>query len=129
MANTTVKLTTEVNRYDYKVYGLFIPYALANVFAVICVTLGLTSYVRDGAMPGKKMQDLVQAARNPMFHNSPDLGSRTTSLGAGVGPDGAMEMRIASGDPGEGSSDGRHKSWQSIRWSSDMGKARGESLV
>ncbi|KAI4941785.1 hypothetical protein J4E86_010296 [Alternaria arbusti] len=127
MANTTVQLTTDVNRYDYKVYGLFIPYALANAFAIICVILGLTSYVRDGAMPGKKMQDLVHAARNPKFHNSPSLGSRTTSLGASVGPDG-LEMRIASEGLGEGGSDGRTRSWRSIRWESDAGRDENREL-
>jgi hypothetical protein len=129
MANTTVKLTFDVNRYDYKVYGLFIPYALANAFATICVILGLTSYVRDGAMPGKKLQDFLGATRDPKFHNSPSLGSRTTSLGAGVGADGAIEMRIASEDSGQGSSDGRARSWRTVRWSSDAGKVEDGEIV
>ena len=78
-------------------------------------------------MPGKKMQDLVHAARNPKFHNSPSLGSRTTSLGASVGPDG-LEMRIASEGLGEGGSDGKTRSWRSIRWESDAGRDENREL-
>jgi hypothetical protein len=129
MANTTVKLTTDVNRYNYKAYGLFVPYALANAFAFICVVLGLTSYVRDGAMPGKKMQDIVQAARNPKFQDSPHLGTRTTSLSANIGPDGGVELGLAIVNPGEGSSDGKARSFRDIRWSSDAGKVESRKLV
>jgi hypothetical protein len=129
MVNTTVKLTTDVNRYSYKAYDLFVPYALSNLFALVCVGLGLTSYIHDRAMPGKKMQDIVQAARNPKFQDSPSLGSRTTSLGANVGPDGAVELGLAIVAPGEGSNDGRTRSFRSIRWSSDAGRVEGRELV
>ena len=129
MDNTTVKLTTDVNCYNYKAYGLFVSYAPTNVFALVCVGLGLTSYIHDGAMPGKRIQDIVHTARNPKFQDSPSLGSRTTSLGANVGPDGAVELRLAIVDPGEGSNDGRTRPFRSIRWSSDAGRVEDRELV
>ncbi|KAG9195944.1 hypothetical protein G6011_01065 [Alternaria panax] len=129
MVDTTVQLTTDVNRYDYKSYSLFLPYALANVFTLICVVLGLTSYVRDGAMPGKKMQDLVHAARNPNSNDRPALLSRTTSLGAGFGPDGAIVLRIATEDAGERSSDARVGASRDGNWSGDVEKLKGNVFV
>ncbi|KAF1839004.1 hypothetical protein BDW02DRAFT_594079 [Decorospora gaudefroyi] len=119
MINTTVKLTDNVNRYDYKPLGLFIPYALANMFAFVCIVLGVVSYIRDGVMPGKKVQDFVYAARSPEFHSHPSLGSRNPSLGAALGADGVMEMRVGAGD------DGRARSWRSVRWSGDARRGEG----
>ena len=124
--NTTVKLTNDVNRYDYKVYGLFIPYALANLFAFLCISLGLISFVRDGAMPGRKVQDFVAVARSPEVHNHPRLGARTTSLDAIIGADGAYEMRVARDEAGEEEASSA-RSWRSVRypredsWSGDVG--------
>jgi hypothetical protein len=52
-----------VNRYSYKPYGLFIPYALANIFTFVCVAIGIISFARDGVLPGRKVQDVIWAAR------------------------------------------------------------------
>jgi hypothetical protein len=75
------------------------------------------------------MHDIVQTVRNPKFQDSPSLGSRTTSLGANVGPDGAVEPRLAIVDPGEGSNDGRTRPFRSIGWSSDAGRVEDRELV
>ncbi|KAF2729936.1 hypothetical protein EJ04DRAFT_501369 [Polyplosphaeria fusca] len=61
----TVLVTTGVNRYSYKALGLFIPYGLANLFAFICVLLGVWSYTQDGVYPDKKFQDIVSSAEDP----------------------------------------------------------------
>lgn len=58
-----VNLTNDVNRYSYKPYGLFIPYALANMFTFMCVAIGIISFARDGVLPGRKVQDVIWAAR------------------------------------------------------------------
>jgi hypothetical protein len=61
--------TDDVNRYSYQPYGLFIPYALANLFTFITVLIGIYSYIYDDVMPGKNFQDIVSAAENPaMVH-------------------------------------------------------------
>ncbi|OCK93566.1 uncharacterized protein K441DRAFT_564791 [Cenococcum geophilum 1.58] len=65
--NTTVLRTDDVNRYDYKPYGLFIPYALANLFTLISVIFGIYSYIHDDVMPDKMFQDIVSAAEDPMI--------------------------------------------------------------
>lgn len=62
---TKVLITEDVNRYGYKPYGLFIPYALANVFTLITVIFGLWSYIHDDVYPDKKFQDIVVAAEDP----------------------------------------------------------------
>jgi hypothetical protein len=129
MANTTIKLTTDVNRYNYKAYGLFIPYALANAFALVCVILGLTSYVRDGAMPGKKVQDYVQAMHDPKFQGSPAVNSRTPSFSAVSGPDEPTEMRPLGEGSGEGRSNERARYYQDTRSSSDAGRVEGVGIV
>ncbi|RYN25391.1 hypothetical protein AA0115_g7678 [Alternaria tenuissima] len=129
MTNTTVKLTTDVNRYNYKAYGLFVPYALANAFALVCVILGLTSYVRDGAMPGKKVQDYVQAMHDPKFQGSPAVNSRTPSFSAVSGPDEPTEMRRIGEGSGEGRSNERARYYQDTRSSSDVGRVEGVGIV
>jgi hypothetical protein len=63
--NTTVLVTSDVNRYSYKPYGLFIPYALANLFTFVCAVLGIWSYVQDDVYPDKKFQDIVSSAEDP----------------------------------------------------------------
>ncbi|KAH0538880.1 hypothetical protein FGG08_004536 [Glutinoglossum americanum] len=65
--NTTAKVTRwdSVNRYGYNPYGLFIPYALANLFTLITVLLGIVSYSHNGVLPDKKFQDIVSAAEDP----------------------------------------------------------------
>lgn len=65
--NTTGLVTVweEVNRYGYMPNSLFIPYALANLFCLITVFLGLVSFYRHGAMPDKKFQDIASAAEDP----------------------------------------------------------------
>jgi hypothetical protein len=54
-----------VNRYGYNARSLFIPYALANLFTLITVLLGVVSYHRDGVLPDRKFQDFVSAAADP----------------------------------------------------------------
>ncbi|KAI9767275.1 MAG: hypothetical protein M1839_004541 [Geoglossum umbratile] len=65
--NTTTKVLQwqSVNRYGYNPRGLFIPYALANLFTLITVLLGIFSYFRSGVHPDKKFQDIVSAAEDP----------------------------------------------------------------
>jgi len=125
MTNTTFKLTTDVNRYNYKAYGLFVPYALANAFALVCVILGLTSYVRDGAMPGKKVQDYLQAMYDPKFQGSPARDSRTPSLSAVSG----TELRGMSEGSGEGRSNERSRDYQDTRSSSGVGRVESIGIV
>ena len=129
MANTTVKLTTDVNRYNYKAYGLFVPYALANAFALVCVILGLTSYIRDGTMPGKKVQDYVQAMHDPKFQGSPAVNSRTPSFSAVSGPDESTEMGTIGEGSGEGRSNERARYYQDTRSLSDVGRVEGVGIV
>ncbi|KAI9779693.1 MAG: hypothetical protein M1839_007191 [Geoglossum umbratile] len=65
--NTTSRVLQwrSVNRYGYNPRGLFIPYALANLFTLITVLLGIFSYFRSGVHPDKKFQDIVSAAEDP----------------------------------------------------------------
>lgn len=129
MTNTTVKLTTDVNRYDYKAYGLFVPYALANAFALVCVILGLTSYVRDGAMPGKKVQDYLQAMHDPRFQGSPAQNSRTPSLSAVSGSLIPLNSVASSEGSGEGRINERARDYQNARSSSDMSRVESIEIV
>src|SRR5438034_7764047 len=64
--NITTKVTRwdSVNRYRYNPYGLFIPFALANVYTLATLLLGFLSAFRDGVFPGKKFGDIVRSA-NP----------------------------------------------------------------
>ncbi|KAL1608789.1 hypothetical protein SLS59_001980 [Nothophoma quercina] len=70
LTNTLVRLTTDVNRYSYKAYGLFIPYALANFFTFICVLVGVWSYIHDDVLPDKKIQEIIYAARPELRQGS-----------------------------------------------------------
>jgi hypothetical protein len=63
--NTTIRITNDVNRYSYHAIGLFVPYALANLFTLITVLVGSFSYLHDDVMPDKKFQDIVSAAEDP----------------------------------------------------------------
>ncbi|KUI55607.1 hypothetical protein VP1G_02892 [Cytospora mali] len=65
--NTTgvVTMWDEVNRYGFMPNGLFIPYALANLFCLVTVVLGTVSYFRHGVLPDKKFQDIVSVADDP----------------------------------------------------------------
>lgn len=76
---TKVVRTDDVNRYDYKPYGLFIPYALACAFALISVVIGSFSYIYDGVMPDKKFQDIVSAAEDPAIVHIIRTRSRSVS--------------------------------------------------
>ncbi|KAH7138064.1 hypothetical protein B0J11DRAFT_513479 [Dendryphion nanum] len=58
----SVNLTTNVNRYAYKPHGLFIPYALANLFVFVTLIACVYSYVVDGIMPGNTPLDFTRAA-------------------------------------------------------------------
>lgn len=77
-----IKLTNDINRYDYKPYALFIPYALANTFTLACLLVGMVSYTRDGVLPGRKVQDIIYAAGGPAVQRA-SLGSRKMSTWAG----------------------------------------------
>lgn len=121
--DTPVMLTTDVNRYSYKRYGLFLPYVLANTFAFVCVAIGTVSFARDGVMPGRKVQDIIYAARNPAVHSQPSL-SRRMSMGAGVDDKGDIEIRVAQCDGlglgGEGGRAGSMFGW--IGWRKGNGE-------
>jgi hypothetical protein len=89
-----VSLTNDVNRYSYKAYALFVPYALANVFAFMCVCVGIVSFVRDGVLPGRKVQDVIYAARGVAVHHDLMLGSRKMSMTAVDDGKGDVVIRI-----------------------------------
>jgi hypothetical protein len=91
---TTVYLTNDVNRYSYKAYALFVPYALANVFAFLCVCIGIVSFVRDGVLPGRKIQDIIYAARGVAVHRDLALESRKMSMTAVDNGKGDVVIRI-----------------------------------
>jgi hypothetical protein len=57
-----------VNRYGYNARGLFIPYALANFFALISVLLGAVSYCRNGVLPDKKFWVIFKASDRSAHH-------------------------------------------------------------
>ncbi|CAO2649464.1 Nn.00g068490.m01.CDS01 [Neocucurbitaria sp. VM-36] len=117
--DTQVRLTVDVNRYSYKAYGLFIPYALANVFAFVCVVVGLVSYAHDGVLPGKKVQDIIYAARNPAVHSRPSL-SRRMSMGAGIDDKGHIEIRVVQVEGvGKGKEERAGSMFQKMRWNKE----------
>lgn len=98
---TRVSIRTPVNRYAYKPYGLFIPYALANLFTFIIVVLGLFSYKHHGVRPDRKFQDLVVAAEDRDFwHQVKHKGSVTMTVDGGqvIGRAGTMEMTNRDGE-------------------------------
>jgi hypothetical protein len=85
-----VRITNPVNRYAYQRHALFIPYALANVFAVIVVIVGFYSYIVDGVLADKKFQDIVSAAEDPEIVHV--ITSRKRSVTA-ILVDGKMVLR------------------------------------
>jgi hypothetical protein len=91
---TKVYLTNDVNRYSYKEFALFVPYALANAFAFICVCIGIVSFVRDGVLPGRKVQDVIYAARGVAVHRDLTMGSRKMSMTAVDDGKGDVVIRI-----------------------------------
>jgi hypothetical protein len=54
-----------VNRYRYNAPGLFIPYALANLFTLFTILLAAISYWRHGVLPDRKFWDIVRALEEP----------------------------------------------------------------
>ena len=58
-ATRNVTKWEDVNRYGYSPLGLFVPYSLANLFALIIIILGLVSFQVDGVYPNKKFQDIA----------------------------------------------------------------------
>jgi hypothetical protein len=78
-----------VNRYSYKAYGLFIPYALANLFTFLCVIIGTYSYIHDSVLPDKKIQEIIYAA-------SPDHARRKSTIVATDIEDGTAIFRFAA---------------------------------
>ena len=94
MSSTPVQLTNDVNRYSYKPYGLFIPYILANIFSFVCLCIGLVSCYRDGVLPGRKVQDIIYAARNPAIHRHASIDVRKMSLTAKSDLNGDLELGI-----------------------------------
>lgn len=112
MTNTTVRLTTDVNRYSYKPYGLFIPYALANIFTLLCVLLGAWSYVHDDVLPDKKIQEIIYATR-------PDLryGSKRWNVVDVDGSRGSITFKVAEGNRRLGKDVRAEKvSWHRVQW-------------
>lgn len=96
-SETTIELTNDVNRYSYKPYGLFIPYVLANVLTFVCVCIGGISFVIDGVLPGRKVQDLIWAARRHFA-----LSSRKLSLAVEGGGKGDIMLDVAEVEDVEG---------------------------
>jgi hypothetical protein len=106
-----------VNRYSYKAYALFIPYALANVFSFICVCIGVISFLRDGVLPGRKVQDIIYAARDSAMHRHRfSLGSRKMSMTAIDDGKGDVMIRVVEvHGPDEGVND-RGFVWKKTSW-------------
>ncbi|KAF2876075.1 hypothetical protein BDV95DRAFT_482729 [Massariosphaeria phaeospora] len=61
--SSLVHLTNDVNRYAYRRYGHFVPYALANLLTLVILIVGIYSYVKDGVMPDRKVQDILSAVK------------------------------------------------------------------
>lgn len=87
---TQVLRTDDVNRYNYKPFGLFIPYALANLGTLITVLIGIYSCKNDEVMPDKKFQDIVSAAEDPNIIQIVRLRKRSVTA---VYVDGKMMLR------------------------------------
>ncbi|KAJ4175882.1 hypothetical protein NW767_015638 [Fusarium falciforme] len=64
-ATRNVTRWNDVNRYGYIATSLFVPYALANLIAIMAVVLGMMSFLRDGTFPDKTFQDIANAASHP----------------------------------------------------------------
>jgi hypothetical protein len=64
-SNTTARVTrySNVNRYGYNVWGLFVPYAIATVFTALTVFMGVWSFYFWGKVPESRPQDFITAAQ------------------------------------------------------------------
>jgi hypothetical protein len=72
---------------------LFIPYALANLVALVSAVLGLVSFLRHGTHPDKTFQDIANAAGEPLIiDNIRDFQATPRQL--------SVDGLLASGDPG-----------------------------
>lgn len=69
-----------MNRYRYNRRDLFLPYAVANLFSLVIVLLGLGSYSRHGVFPDRKFQDIIEAVGEP--HVIRGVLNRTVSFTA-----------------------------------------------
>lgn len=118
-----VELTRDVNRYSYKPCALFIPYLLSNVFTLVCVFIGVVSYIRDSAMPGRKVQDIIYAARNPALQRRLEMGDRKLSMTASQDGNGVV---IGLGMGEERRSSAGSGKWRNMSW---RGEGKGESRV
>lgn len=110
-----MQLTNDVNRYSYKAFALFVPYALANIFALACILVGIISYINDGVLLGKKVQDIIYAARNSSVHGRSSL-SRRTSLGACVDERGFIEIRVVHEEAGTKKQERSGSFFGMIKW-------------
>lgn len=55
--------------------------------------IGVVSFIRDGVLPGRKLQDIIYATRNSSAHGRPSM-TRKTSMSAGVDAKGEVEIRV-----------------------------------
>ncbi|KAK0716023.1 hypothetical protein B0H67DRAFT_582234 [Lasiosphaeris hirsuta] len=80
--NTTELFVTtleDVNRYTY---GIWIPYGLACFFTLITVVIGIVTFLRHGAMPSNKFQDILAAADMNVIRIARAEDSRSRSITA-----------------------------------------------
>ncbi|KAF1960480.1 hypothetical protein CC80DRAFT_466327 [Byssothecium circinans] len=89
----SVQVTHPVNRYAYQSQALFIPYALANVFALTIVVFGFYSYMVDGVLADKTFRDIVRASGDPEVLHI--MTSRRRSLTASL-VNGRMALRAGT---------------------------------
>ncbi|KAH6622199.1 hypothetical protein C7974DRAFT_377797 [Boeremia exigua] len=123
LTNTTVRLTDDVNRYSYKARGLFIPYALANFFTLLCVLIGAWSYVYDDVLPDKKIQDIIYAARPELRH-----GSRRWSVVDVDGSRRSVTIQVIQNDSRVGTEvQAERVSWHKIQWGRAMSQQAKEA--
>jgi hypothetical protein len=93
------------------VYALFIPYALANIFSFFCVCIGICSFVCDGVLPGRKVQDIIDAARDAAVHRHLSPGARKMSMMAVDDGKGDVVIRLVDVDVEEAGVSGRRFVW------------------
>ncbi|KUI64417.1 hypothetical protein VM1G_11206 [Cytospora mali] len=92
-----VTMWEEVNRCGYMPNGLFIPYALANLFCLVTVVLGTVSYSHHGVLPDKKFQDIVSVAEDPQVGRLMREGGRQRSI-TGSCAGGVFALQVAEGN-------------------------------
>ncbi|KAK3343627.1 hypothetical protein B0T25DRAFT_614805 [Lasiosphaeria hispida] len=80
--NRLVTTLEDVNRYTYNPYGIWIPYGLACFFTLITNVIGIVTFLKHGAMPSNKFQDILAAADMNVIRIARAEDSRSRSITA-----------------------------------------------